>query len=96
MHAETLALLTKPLCFPNMKYCHGNTIILRIVLKSPQNITFNYKMINFPNIYMLGMLLYVIYKLQFNVKFNNKRFAKRFKMFLKLNCLLSVNIEFEN
>jgi hypothetical protein len=35
MHAETLALLTKPLCFPNMKYCHGNTntIILKIVLK---------------------------------------------------------------
>jgi hypothetical protein len=33
MHAETLALLTKPSCFPNMKYCHGNTIILRIVLK---------------------------------------------------------------
>jgi hypothetical protein len=33
MHAETLALLTKPLCFPNMKYCHGNTTILRIVLK---------------------------------------------------------------
>jgi hypothetical protein len=33
MHAETLALLTKPLCFPNMKYYHGNTIILRIVLK---------------------------------------------------------------
>ena len=33
MHAETLALLTKPLCFPSMKYCHGNTIILRIVLK---------------------------------------------------------------
>jgi hypothetical protein len=63
MHAETLALLTKLLCFPNMKYCHGNKIILRIVLKlknSPQNITFNYKMINFPNIYMLGMLLYVI------------------------------------
>jgi hypothetical protein len=27
MHAETLALLTKLLCFPNMKYCHGNTII---------------------------------------------------------------------
>jgi hypothetical protein len=30
MHAETLALLTKPLYFPNMKYleqCHGNTII---------------------------------------------------------------------
>ena len=25
MHAETLALLTKPLCFPNMKYCHGTT-----------------------------------------------------------------------
>ena len=62
MHAETLALLTKPLCFPNMKYCHGNTRILKIVLKlkNPQNITFNYKMINFPNIYMLGMLLYVI------------------------------------
>jgi hypothetical protein len=33
MHAEPLALLTKPLCFPNMKYCHGNTIILRIALK---------------------------------------------------------------
>jgi hypothetical protein len=33
MHAETLALLTKLLCFPNMMYCHGNTIILRIVLK---------------------------------------------------------------
>ena len=31
-----------------------------------------------------------------NVKINHKRFAKRFKMFLKLNCLLSVNIEFQN
>jgi hypothetical protein len=63
MHAETLALLTKPLCFPNMKYCHGNTIIFKNsfkIEKSPQNITFNYKMINFPNIYMLGMLLYEI------------------------------------
>jgi hypothetical protein len=62
MHAETLALLTKLLCFPNMKYCDGNTIILKIqysfkIEKSPQNITFNYKMINFPNIYMLCMLL---------------------------------------
>jgi hypothetical protein len=28
--------------------------------KSPKNITFNYKIINFPNIYMLGMILYVI------------------------------------
>ena len=56
MHAETIALLTKLLCFPNMKYDHGNTIILRIVLKlkNPP------KMINFSNIYMLGMLLYVI------------------------------------
>ena len=56
MHAETLALLTKLLCFPSKKYCHGNTIILRIVLKlkNPP------KMINFPNIYVLGMLLYVI------------------------------------
>ena len=56
MHAETLALLTKLLCFPNMKYCHGSMIILRIVLKlkNPP------KMINFPNIYVLGMLLYVI------------------------------------
>jgi hypothetical protein len=39
VHAETL---TKPLCFPNMKYCHGNTIILKIVLikieKSPQKL----------------------------------------------------------
>jgi hypothetical protein len=67
MHAETLALLTKPLCFPNMEYCHGNTIILKIVLKlknppppPPPNITFKYKMIDFPNIYMLGMLLHVI------------------------------------
>jgi hypothetical protein len=33
MHAETLALLTKLLCFPNMKYCHGKKRILRIVLK---------------------------------------------------------------
>jgi hypothetical protein len=33
MHAETLALLTKLLCFPNMIYCHGKKIILRIVLK---------------------------------------------------------------
>jgi hypothetical protein len=33
MQAETLALLTKQLCFPNMHYCHVNTIILRIVLK---------------------------------------------------------------
>jgi hypothetical protein len=33
---------------------------------------------------------------QFYIKFNRKqRFEKRFKMFLKLNCLLSVNVEFE-
>ena len=47
-------------------------MILRIVLKlkNPLKISlFNYKMINFPNIYMLAMLFYVIYKLQFNVKF---------------------------
>jgi hypothetical protein len=56
MYAETLALLTKLLCVPNMKYYHGSTIILRIVLK----LTNPPKMINFPNIYMLGMLLYVI------------------------------------
>jgi hypothetical protein len=61
MHAER----KKPSpCFANIKCCHGNTIILRIVskLKNPpptqkNNISFNYKMINFPNIYMLGMLL---------------------------------------
>ena len=29
------------------------------------------------------------------VKFNHKRFAKRFKLFLKLNRPLSVNVEFE-
>jgi hypothetical protein len=28
--------------------------------KSLKNITFNYKIIDFPNIFMLGMLLYVI------------------------------------
>ena len=33
MHAGTPALLTKQLRFPNMNYCHGNTIILGIVLK---------------------------------------------------------------
>jgi hypothetical protein len=57
MHAETVALLTKLLCFPNMKYCHGNTIILRKsfkIEKSPQNITFDYKMINFPNPAYIG------------------------------------------
>ena len=47
---------------------------------------------------MLGMLLmryYTYYNLQFNVKFcDHKRFAKRFKMFLKLNILLSVKVEF--
>ena len=44
------------------------------------------------------MLLDVIIRnitLQFSVKVNHKRFAKRFKMFLKLNCLLSINFEFE-
>ena len=54
-----------------MKYCHGNTIILRIVLKLKNpppplpNITFNYKMINFPNMYMLDMLLYGVEKITF-------------------------------
>jgi hypothetical protein len=53
-----------------------------------KNITFNYKNNQFPNIYMLVMLLYVIDKLRFKVKFNHKRFAKRFKVFfIKLNCL---------
>jgi hypothetical protein len=28
--------------------------------KSPKNVTFNYKIVNFPNMYMLGMLLYVL------------------------------------
>jgi hypothetical protein len=28
-----------------------------MIEKSPKNINFNYKIINFPNIYMLGMLL---------------------------------------
>ena len=53
MHAER----KKPSpCFANIKCCHGNTIILRIVskLKNPppppkKNISFNYK--------QLGMLL---------------------------------------
>jgi hypothetical protein len=31
-----------------------------ITKKTPKNITFNYKNNQFPNIYMLGMLLYVI------------------------------------
>ena len=63
MHAETLALLTELLCFPNMKYCHGNTIILRIVLKlkNPP------KMINFPNIYMLYAGYVIIHNISFNL-----------------------------
>ena len=65
MHAGTLALLTKQLRFPNMNYCHGNTIILRIVLKlkNPLKISLLISkcMINFPNLYMLGMLLHVTY-----------------------------------
>jgi hypothetical protein len=65
MHAETLALLTKSLYFPNVfkvvvmvtRYFFKNIITNE---KSPKNITLNYKIINFPNIYMLGILLYVI------------------------------------
>jgi hypothetical protein len=59
MHAETLALLNSK--YEVLSWLHVD--IIRIVLKlenPPQNITFNYQMINFPNIYMLGMLLYVI------------------------------------
>jgi hypothetical protein len=68
-----------------MKYGHGNTLILKIVLKlknpPPPQISQNDQF--HKHIYMLGMLLNVInYKLQFNVKCNQKRFAKRFKMFL--------------
>jgi hypothetical protein len=41
MHAETLALLTKLIWFPNVRYCHGKKIILRIVLnlKNPPKIS---------------------------------------------------------
>jgi hypothetical protein len=47
MHAETLASLRQSFYFTQEK--------------SPKNITFNYTIINFPNIYMLGMLYpYVI------------------------------------
>jgi hypothetical protein len=49
---------------------------------------------------MLGMLLYVI-KPQFKVKFNHKRFAKRFKVTsvpyktkLPFKMTLSINFEF--
>ena len=57
MHAETLALLTKPLYFPNMKYLNSKVVVmvtrqfLKNILtneKSLKNITFNYKIINFP------------------------------------------------
>ena len=59
-----------------------------IIEKSPKNMTFNYKIINFPNIH--NNINYVIVRnmqrLQFNVKVNNKRFAKHFIMvFIKLN-----------
>jgi hypothetical protein len=50
---------------------------------------------------MLGMLLYLIYKPQFKVKFNHKRFAKRFKVTsvlykteLPFKMALSINFEF--
>ena len=54
MHAETLA--DKTIVFSErevFKNIFANE-------KSPKNITLNYKIINFPNIYMLGILLYVI------------------------------------
>jgi hypothetical protein len=49
MHAETPRLADKTIVFSEHEV-------------SPKNITFNYKIINSnsPNIYMLGMLLYVI------------------------------------
>ena len=50
------------------------------------------------HIYVRYVIIRNIYKLQFKVKFNHKRFAKRFKVFfIKLNCLylaLSINFEF--
>ena len=53
MHAETLALLTKPLHFHEVskvvvmvtRYFFKNIFTNE---KSPKNITFNYKIINFP------------------------------------------------
>ena len=74
--------------------------MLRIFLqmKNPliKNITFNFKNINSPNVYLLGVIIRQ-YNLQFEVpKINLKRFARRFKMFFKLLKLnLSKNFEFE-
>ena len=70
--------------------------MLRIFLqmKNPliKNITFNFKNINSPNVYFLGVIIRQ-YNLQFEVpKINLKRFKMFFKL-LKLN--LSKNFEFE-
>ena len=52
----------KCLCFGEFFLCCGNHYERNFSHKCvfARNFTFNYKMINFPNIYMLGMLLYVI------------------------------------
>ena len=56
-----------------------------------KNITFNYKIINFPkNIYVRYA---VIRNVNFYLKVSYKRFTKRLKLFLKLNCLLSINFD---
>ena len=67
---KPLALLSKPLYFPKMKYLNNNFIenMFKKNYNSPKNITFiNYKIINFSKIYMLSMLLYVIMS---NISFN--------------------------
>jgi hypothetical protein len=70
--------------------CHGNTIILRIVLKlkNSPNISLLIMQWSISQTYICQICYYTEYKLQSNVKFNHKRLTKRFKMFLKLNCLL--------
>jgi hypothetical protein len=53
--------------------------------------SFNYKIINFPTHIYVRYDIIRNNKLQFKVKFNQKRFAKRFKVFfIKLNCLYSL------
>ena len=55
MHAETLALLTKPIVFSEHEVSKVVVMVTRSFLKniltnekSLKNITFNYKIINFP------------------------------------------------
>jgi hypothetical protein len=95
MQEPSPRLTDKTLRFLNMKNWEklscGNTIILRIVLKlkNPPKISLLITKLSISQTYISWVCYYTYYKLQFNVKFNHKRFAKRFKMFLKLNDLLS-------